>query len=77
VTEVLRARALLCTAGGVVAALAVLAATRSPRTALPVLLDLLLAAGLLRLAAAPGWAALGTAAAVVAVRRTLARALLR
>jgi hypothetical protein len=36
-----------------------------------VLLDFLLAAGLLRLTGSPGWAALGAAAAVVALRRLL------
>ena len=46
-----------------------LSATRRPRLALKVLLDFLLAAGLLRLTGQPGWAALVTAAAVVAVRR--------
>ena len=52
-------------------ALGVLSAvtTRSGATGLAVLLDLLLAAGLLRLAVADTWTAIGTAAAVVAVRK--------
>ncbi len=39
------------------------------RTGLGVLLDLLLAAGLLRLAAQPTWTGIATAAAIVAVRK--------
>ena len=56
-------------AAGLVAAVTVLAATRRPLFALTVLLDFLLAAGLLRLTGEPGWPALATAAAIVAVRR--------
>lgn len=63
-------------AGGIAAAALLagaiaLASTRRPAVALPVLLDLLLAAGLVRLAGDPGWAALLTAAAVVALRRLI------
>ncbi len=47
----------------------VLLATRTVPTALGVFLDLLTAAGLLRLGAADTWSAIGTAAAVVAVRK--------
>ncbi len=61
--------ALGITAAGLLAAAVVLTATRRPEFALKVLLDVLLAAGLLRLTGQPGWAALATAAAVVAVRR--------
>jgi ribose/xylose/arabinose/galactoside ABC-type transport system permease subunit len=49
-----------------------LAMTRRPALALAVLLDLLLAAGLLRLAGNPGWQAIVTAAAIVVLRRLLA-----
>ncbi|MGN6415039.1 hypothetical protein [Flexivirga sp.] len=59
----------LVTAFALLCAFAVLVVTRSVRTALPVLLDLLLVAGLLRLSATSSWAAIGTAAAVVAVRK--------
>ncbi|WP_422756193.1 hypothetical protein [Micromonospora sp. WMMD708] len=45
--------------------------TRSWRTALRVLLDLLVAAGLLRLAGGRSWSALATAAAVVLLRHLL------
>jgi hypothetical protein len=61
--------ALGITAAGLLAAAVVLTATRRPAFALTVLLDFLLAAGLLRLTGQPGWTALATAAAVVAVRR--------
>ena len=43
--------------------------TRRIGTALPVLLDLLLAAGLLRLSATASWQAVGSAAAIVLVRK--------
>ena len=48
-----------------------LAATGRPATALAVLLDLLLAAGLLRLVGDPGWQAIATAAAIVVTRRLI------
>ncbi len=59
------------TALALVAGAVALAATRRPALALGVLLDLLLAAGLLRLAAEPTWASLATAAAVVLLRRLI------
>ncbi len=46
-----------------------LVATRNPWVALPVLLDLLLAAGLLRLSATASWRAIATAATIVAIRK--------
>ncbi len=52
-----------------------LAVTRRPSVALGVLLDLLLAAGLLRLAGDPDWPIIGTAAVIVALRRLLGAAL--
>ena len=61
--------ALAVTTAGLLAATVVLLATRRPAFALEVLLDFLLAAGLLRLTGQPGWGALASAAAVVAVRR--------
>lgn len=61
--------ALAVTTAGLVAAAVVLLATGRPLVALQVLLDFLLAAGLLRLTGQPGWGALASAAAVVAVRR--------
>ncbi len=46
-----------------------LAATHEVRSSLALLLDLLLAAGLLRLSADSSWSVLGTAAAIIAVRK--------
>jgi hypothetical protein len=60
--------ALATTAAGLVAAALTLAVTRRPGAALGVLLDLLLAAGLLRLAGDPGWGTITTAAVVVLLR---------
>ncbi|WBB80854.1 hypothetical protein O7606_05570 [Micromonospora sp. WMMD882] len=62
------AAALLCAAVALVT-------VRSWRTALRVLLDLLTAAGLLRLTDAQGWVDLAGAVAVVALRRLLWAAL--
>lgn len=45
------------------------AATHDVRSSSALLLDLLLAAGLLRLSADSSWSVLGTAAAIVAVRK--------
>lgn len=53
----------------------VLAVTRRPLPALAVLLELLLAAGLLRLAGDPSWQVILSAAAIVALRRLLGTAL--
>lgn len=67
--ELLGPVALGLTAAALLAAAVVLAATRRPLLALKVLLDLLLAAGLLRLTGNPGWTAIATAAVVVVLRR--------
>jgi hypothetical protein len=61
--------ALLCTVLALVSGAAVLARTRSLAQALPVLLELLLAAGLLRLAHDPSWRAIASAAVIVALRK--------
>jgi uncharacterized membrane protein len=71
VTTLLQAGAALCAALGMVSALAVLARSRNLRLGVRVLLEFLLAAGLLRLAAEPGWRQLVTAALTVLVRRLL------
>ncbi|WP_448641833.1 hypothetical protein [Geodermatophilus sp. URMC 63] len=63
--------ALVVSGLALVAGAVALVATRRPALALGVLLDLLLAAGLLRLAAEPTWTSLATAAAVVALRRLI------
>ena len=61
--------ALLVTTAALVTAGIAFARTRSLRQALPVLLDLLTAAGLLRLAAAPSWGVLAVTAIVIGLRR--------
>jgi uncharacterized membrane protein len=71
-TGVLQAGALLCALLGLLAAGAVLVRSRDVRLSIGVLLEFLLAAGLLRLTDDPGWRALGAAAAVVAVRALVA-----
>ena len=63
--------ALLITALALLSGLVALVATRRPAAALPVFLDLLVAAGLLRLVGEPGWPALATAAAIVLLRRLI------
>ncbi len=68
-TALLLSVAVLLAAAALVAGLAVLASTRRPVTALAVLLDLLLAAGLLRLAAVDDWRGIIAAAAIVVIRR--------
>lgn len=68
-TALLTALAALLTGAAVLVALAVFAVTRAWSPAVPVLLDLLLAAGLLRLTADPDWRAVAAAAVLVLVRR--------
>ncbi|MFG3417429.1 hypothetical protein ACIBTZ_29220 [Micromonospora sp. NPDC049460] len=70
-----RVLATATTALATLAGLAALVGTRSWRCALRVLLDLLTAAGLLRLAVDQGWAELAAAAAIVLLRRLLWAAL--
>ncbi len=63
--------ALLVATAALVAAGMTFGRTRSLRQALPVLLDLLTAAGLLRLAAAPSWTVLTVTALIVGLRRVI------
>lgn len=63
--------ALVVGVAALVAGAVVLVSTRRPTAALPVLLDLLLAAGLLRLAGDPSWGAISTTAALVLLRRLI------
>jgi hypothetical protein len=58
-------------AAALVAGAVAFLSTGRPGLALSVLLDLLLAAGLLRLAGDPEWQALATAAAIVVLRRLI------
>ena len=56
-------------AAGLALSALTLLSTRRMTTALPVLLDLLLAAGLLRLSATASWQAIASAAAIVVIRK--------
>lgn len=69
--EVAGTLALLVTAAALLAGLVALAATRRPAAALPVFLDLLVAAGLLRLVGEPSGQALATAASIILLRRLI------
>ena len=60
---------LAISAAALVAGALALVVTRRPALALSVLLDLLLAAGLLRLVGEPGWRTIVTAAAIMGLRR--------
>ncbi len=64
-------------AAAVVVGAVALAATRDLRAALPLMLDLLLAAGLLRLAASSTWTAIVTAAGLVLIRKVVTWTILR
>jgi|tagenome__1003787_1003787.scaffolds.fasta_scaffold20859098_2 hypothetical protein len=59
----------LVVAAGLVLSALTLLATRRVTASLPVLLDLLLAAALLRLSAAASWQAIASAAAIVVLRK--------
>jgi len=67
--------ALTVSAVALVSGVVVLISTRRLSAALPVLLDLLTAAGLLRLAADPSWQRIASAAAIVALRHLLVHGL--
>ncbi|MGN9778497.1 hypothetical protein ACTMS0_22415 [Micromonospora sp. H33] len=71
----IRALVTVTTALAALAAVAALVGTGSGRAALRVLLDLLTAAGILRLTASQGWVDLVTAAAIIVLRRLLWAAL--
>lgn len=67
----LQTGALLCSVLGLLSALAVLMARHDLRRSLEVLLEFLLAGGLLRLSDDPSARSIATAAVLVAVRRLL------
>ena len=69
--ELTRLAAVAVGAGALVAGALVLVGTRRPSVALPVLLELLLAAGLLRLAGDPSWDTIAAVAGVVLLRRLI------
>ena len=68
-TELVAALVPVVVAAALLVAGLVLLATRQVAVALPVLLDLLLVAGLLRLSATGSWQAIASAAAIVVVRK--------
>lgn len=76
-SAVLDQLALAITALGVIAAAVALATTGSWRAAIGVLAEMLAAAGLVRLAAEPGWDRLAAAVLIVVVRRLILTTLLR
>ncbi len=61
--------ALVVVVVGIALSAAVLASTRDLQAALPVLLDFMLAAGLLRLSATATWQAIASAAGIVVIRK--------
>jgi hypothetical protein len=69
--------ALLVTAAGVVVGAVIAIASGSVRIAIPPMLELFTAAGLLRLGADARWSALATAASIVVLRRVVVRELRR
>jgi hypothetical protein len=68
-TELTDTAAWLVSGAGVLLATLAFAVTRRLTVAAPVLLDLLMAAGLMRLGADAPWAAIATAAAIVLLRK--------
>jgi len=62
----------LLSGAALLAGVLTLAATRKPALALSVFLDLLTAAGLLRLVGDPSWQAIATAAVIVGLRHLIA-----
>ncbi|GAA3121951.1 hypothetical protein [Streptosporangium carneum] len=75
--EIVGAAVVLVVAMGLTAGLAVLSSGRGPRSAMTVLLDFLLAAGLLRLSQAQTWAAIAVAALTMVIRKVVVAGFLR
>lgn len=71
------AAALVIITGSALVAILAAVRTRSLLSGVPMLLDLWVAAGLLRLAATDSWPAIGGAAALIAIRKLVALVLLR
>ncbi|MBA2559292.1 MAG: DUF1622 domain-containing protein [Propionibacteriales bacterium] len=76
-TEALTGAALVIAAAAVGVGVLTMAVTRDLRVALPAFLDLLMASGLLRLALASTWEAIGSAAALVLIRKVIVFAITR
>ncbi|MFD8526982.1 hypothetical protein ACFV0L_06180 [Streptosporangium canum] len=73
--EVVRTAAVLAVVMGLVAALAALLRGGGPGGAMAVLLDFLVAAGLLRLSLAQTWTAIAVAALTIVIRKVVVAAL--
>lgn len=71
VAELVRTAATLVAAMGLAAAFAALLSGGGPRTAMAVLLDFLVAAGLLRLSLAGAWTAIAVAALTIVIRKVV------
>jgi hypothetical protein len=69
--QIVSIAALMVVAAGLLIAITLAAVTRSYTPALPVLLDFLMAAGLLRLAGDSDWRTISSAAAMVIIRKTV------
>jgi hypothetical protein len=68
-TALIHGAALVVVTGGLIAAALALVLTRRMRLAIAILLDFLMAAGLLRLAGTPTWSRLGAAALILLIRQ--------
>jgi hypothetical protein len=75
VDEVIRTAAALVVVMGLVAALAALLRGGGPASAMAVLLDFLVAAGLLRLSLAQTWTAIAVATLTIVIRKVVVAAL--
>ena len=69
--DLVRVLALLCTTGGLISGLLVLATVRRPLLALQVAIDFWVAAGLLRLTGRPSWEAIVGAAGILLLRQLI------
>ncbi len=70
-TEAVAVAAPAVAVGGVIIGMCALVVTRDLGAALPITLDFLMAAGLLRLATTQTWQAIATAAAILLIRKVV------
>ena len=69
--DLVRFLALLCTTGGLISGVIVLATVRRPLIALQVAIDFWVAAGMLRLSGRPSWEAIVGAAGILLLRQLI------
>jgi hypothetical protein len=74
-TDLIDAAALICTAAGLLVGALAMVRTRQLTTALPCVLDLFTAAGMLRLTGATSWEAPATAGGILLIRHLVSRGL--